>query len=77
MQDDKPKYGYIQPDEEHPLVGPDFLVNINEWQLCPKCSGEGTFERIAKYESLPPITVICDLCNGKKIISKVNGLPPQ
>ena len=47
------------------------------WQLCPKCNGDGDLFR---YNS-PSIMgtnarPICDVCNGKKIISTVNGLPP-
>lgn len=58
---------------------------INEWQLCPKCNGFGGWNKY-DYDSFikkPSTTeeslqyVICDLCNGKKIISKVNGLPPD
>lgn len=47
------------------------------WQLCPKCNGDGDLFR---YNS-PSIMAtnarpICDVCNGKKIISTVTGLPP-
>lgn len=61
---------------------------INEWQLCPKCNGFGGWNKcnyesfIKKHETTAPKEesleyVLCDLCNGKKIISKVNGLPPE
>lgn len=55
---------------------------INEWQLCPKCNGEGYRTPIpggyeeAELRLKGLKNAICDLCNGKKIISKVNGLPP-
>jgi DnaJ-class molecular chaperone len=46
------------------------------WQLCPKCGGDGN---LLRYNS-PPImssSVICDVCNGKKIINIYTGLPPK
>lgn len=51
---------------------------INEWQLCPKCNGKGSIATgVVSTEWVFSDTVeTCDLCNGKKIISKVNGLPP-
>ena len=53
---------------------------INEWQLCPKCVGTGliwgaNWPYSQMIISTAPVE--CDLCNGKKIISKINGLPPQ
>ena len=56
----------------------DYKV-INEWQLCPKCSGVGSYinNEIWNYQttiSTAPVT--CNVCWGKMIISKVNGLPP-
>lgn len=57
---------------------------INEWQLCPKCNGEGkivgcstTLLKEDGSKEIIETTYPCDLCNGKKIISKVNGLPPN
>jgi DnaJ-class molecular chaperone len=48
------------------------------WQLCPKCNGDGDLYR---YNSPPFISTncrpICDVCNGKKIISIDTGLPPS
>ena len=49
---------------------------LHEWQLCPKCNGEGQVLSIS-YFSNNYDKVICDLCNGKKIISKVTGEPPK
>lgn len=42
-----------------------------EWQLCPKCFGDGNLGRY----NCPPymstnVTPICDVCNGNKIIAK-------
>lgn len=51
-------------------MGPD---KLNEWQLCPKCKGNGEVFASRFANAL----IMCNLCNGKKIISKVNGLPPQ
>jgi DnaJ-class molecular chaperone len=42
------------------------------WQKCPVCSGTGN-----SFNSLSNSTsVICDVCNGRKIISEMTGLPP-
>jgi hypothetical protein len=42
-----------------------------EWQLCPKCNGDGN---LARYNSPSIIgtddALLCDVCNGSKIISK-------
>jgi len=45
---------------------------FNCYQLCPKCNGEKKIECINQ-------TILfedCDICNGKGIISTLNGLPP-
>lgn len=43
------------------------------WQRCPICDGTGTkIVSMVSSNSLP----LCDVCNGMKIISTVNGLPP-
>lgn len=62
----------------------EFTVTINEWQLCPKCSGQGFVSKpsglagdVLTWSSSTTAAHVCDLCNGKKIISKVNGLPPE
>lgn len=45
----------------------------NTWQLCPKCNGSG-----AAYSPFSNGTsAVCDVCDGKKIISVITGLPPQ
>lgn len=49
---------------------------INEWQLCPKCNGVGQMYNNV-YVQTTAALLTCDLCNGKKIISKVNGQPPE
>ena len=48
--------------------------SLNEWQLCPKCSGSGFVSSLngTVYTSMET----CDVCDGKKIISKQTGLPP-
>lgn len=64
------------------IINPDSKVEyqiINEWQLCPKCNGSGLVLNLGWPYSdtlISTAPVICDVCNGKKIISKVNGLPP-
>lgn len=49
------------------------------WQKCPVCDGKGIIPaRMTKYAtSLSPIEKTCDVCNGSKIISTINGLPPS
>jgi hypothetical protein len=42
------------------------------WQKCPICEGSGINPEIIGTS----LTTICSVCNGKKIISTVNGLPP-
>jgi hypothetical protein len=46
----------------------------NTWQLCPKCNGEGL--RFNLNGTTCTTSAICDVCNGKKIISQIMGLPP-
>ncbi len=64
--------GIIQTKEDGTLE----YKSLNEWQLCPKCNGKGSWE-----DMVPGIfvlmNVMCDLCNGKKIISKIDGNPPE
>lgn len=45
--------------------------HLGEWQLCPKCNGDGHLGRynspmFSSSNSLPT----CDVCNGSKIIAK-------
>lgn len=49
------------------------------WQLCPKCNGEGeyVFRNFRETDSSPKdMYRKCKVCNGKMIISTMNGLPP-
>ena len=41
------------------------------WQICPICNGSGIGQSEA---TLMPV---CNVCNGKKIISTTTGLPPN
>lgn len=48
------------------------------WQLCPKCQGDGNLFRHNSPALMSTSTdAVCDVCNGKKIISSTTGLPPQ
>lgn len=48
------------------------------WQLCPKCNGDGNLLRYNTPNIMGTnANPICDLCNGKKIISIITGLPPN
>lgn len=43
------------------------------FQKCPICNGSG---RVSPFNSINS-SVICDVCKGKKIISTLNGIPPD
>ena len=44
------------------------------WQKCPICDGEG---RVTSNGSSSSVHQVCPTCNGAKIISELNGLPPN
>lgn len=46
---------------------------LNTWQACPICYGKGT----VPSTSGSSVFEVCSVCNGHKIISVVNGLPPN
>jgi len=43
------------------------------WQKCPICNGTGRTHNTLSSSSFD----ICSTCNGTKIISELNGLPPN
>ena len=43
------------------------------WQKCPICNGTGRTHNTLSSSSFD----ICSTCNGSKIISELNGLPPN
>lgn len=43
------------------------------WQKCPICNGTGRTHNTISSSSFD----ICSTCNGTKIISELNGLPPN
>lgn len=43
------------------------------WQKCPLCNGTGLDPNLGNFNTVTPI---CPTCNGQRIISEVNGLPP-
>ena len=54
------------------------------WELCPKCHGQGTVSKppylpgdVQTWASSDSTPHICDVCNGKRIISSVTGQPPK
>lgn len=78
MSRDKAKQ-YISPDRMKVeiylddkwviFIREDAKLDLGEWQLCPKCFGDGN---LARYNS-PSISSgipICDVCHGKKIIER-------
>ena len=44
------------------------------WQKCPICDGEG---RITSNGLSSSVHQVCPTCNGARIISELNGLPPS
>jgi len=73
--DDKPT-GILTTNKDGTI---DYKV-INEWQLCPKCNGTGLMlhhQMWNNYSTISTAPCTCDVCEGKKIISKINGLPPE
>lgn len=42
------------------------------WQLCPLCDGSGIDRSVVLSSAIP----VCGVCQGKKIISELTGLPP-
>lgn len=44
------------------------------WQKCPICNGDG---QVNNNFSTSSIYKICPLCDGKRIISELTGLPPN
>ena len=52
----------------------------NVWQKCPKCSGSGkvfpTHIEALNSQILLTHPIVCNVCNGKCIISMITGKPP-
>lgn len=47
--------------------------NLGEWQLCPKCNGEGqVHDPIGDGMSTNPYRT-CPVCNGAKILARPRG----
>jgi DnaJ-class molecular chaperone len=44
------------------------------WQKCPICNGEG---KLLNYGVATSLFSVCPTCNGTRIISEINGLPPS
>lgn len=56
----------------------------SDWQICPKCSGQGIVSKptdiagdINYWSGSQFSNYKCNLCNGKMIISKQTGFPPE
>ena len=46
---------------------------MGNWQKCPVCNGTGK-DVVTKINET---SSVCSVCNGKKIISTLNGNPPK
>src|SRR5688572_21788278 len=44
--------------------------NVSEYQLCPKCHGDGNLSRYNSPNVSNTAAPICDLCNGLKMLVK-------
>lgn len=53
----------------------------NTWEVCPLCKGNGSIKDTnVNYNSTSSTyinEVVCSVCNGKKIISTLTGMPPN
>lgn len=56
------------------------------WQVCPLCKGEGYLSHPLSDTDMGFMQgsqfrfsndTVCTVCNGKKIISEITGLPPS
>lgn len=43
------------------------------WQQCPNCKGTGVDNNTLEFNKIN----VCSICEGKKIISELTGLPPM
>jgi DnaJ-class molecular chaperone len=43
---------------------------LGEWQLCPKCNGEGTVTEQTASTFIATITRTCPVCNGAKVLAR-------
>lgn len=58
-----------------------YYANTNIWQTCPICGGTGHvsgsfYTSLGGQGTSADISQVCRTCNGKGIISTLNGLPP-
>jgi DnaJ-class molecular chaperone len=54
--------GAGDPIERKPVFG--------EWQLCPKCNGEGTVTEQTTSAFIATVTRTCPVCNGAKVLAR-------
>ena len=43
---------------------------FSEWQICPKCGGNGLLNPPYEVRGTAVVTGICDVCKGTKILAK-------
>lgn len=71
---------YLTPDggfgmlKYRPLERIYTTNSSGNWELCPKCAGEGHVFPTAMSTNTSPVP--CRICKGCGIISTLNGLPP-
>ena len=57
-------------EESTPPSAEEAAKEYGEWQLCPKCFGDGNLMRYNSPNMSTNACPICDVCNGSKIIPK-------
>jgi DnaJ-class molecular chaperone len=65
--------GCLMADSSNIVFTPFEQHLYGSWQCCPVCGGSGQSAFGGTFNTSIPI---CKVCNGKGIISTLNGLPP-
>ncbi len=47
------------------------------WEVCPLCKGQGYEDVVISHEEISQQAMkFCTVCNGRKIINTLTGVPP-
>ena len=47
------------------------------WEVCPLCKGQGYEDAVLPGEVSQQLMKFCTVCNGRKIINTITGVPPS
>jgi predicted RNA-binding protein with PUA domain len=47
-----------------------YEAQLGEWQLCPKCAGEGIVTEQTTSAFIATVTRTCPVCNGAKVLAR-------